>query len=214
MTDVGIIGGHGKVALLLEPLLIQAGHQVTGIIRRPDQAGDVAATGATPVVADIERRSTAEIAELIGGFDALVWSAGAGGGNPERTWAVDRDAAIRSIDAAGQAGVDRYLMVSYFGAGAEHGVPPEDSFYPYAEAKSLADAHLAGTELGWTILRPSGLTPQAPTGRIETGDGVQPGSVSRGNVAAVIAASLDLPSTIGRTIEFNDGAIPIRVALG
>jgi hypothetical protein len=42
-------------------------------------------------------------------------------GSPERTYAVDRDAAIRSIDAAVAAEARRYVMVSYFGAGPDQG---------------------------------------------------------------------------------------------
>lgn len=214
MTQIGIIGGHGKVALLLEPLLIEAGLQVTAVIRNPGHSAEASVTGAIPVIADIASLSTDGIAELMSGWDAVLWSAGAGGGDPDRTWAVDRDAAIRSMDAAQQATVPRYVMVSYFGAGPEHGVSPSDSFYRYAQAKSLADAHLAQTDLEWTILRPSRLTSESPTGLIETGDGLRPGAVSRGNVAAVAAAVLATPETIRRVIEFNDGSTPIADALG
>ena len=87
MAHVGIVGGHGKIALLTAPLLVEAGHEVTSIVRNPDHVGDVEATGATALVADISALSTEEIKELFTeqGFDALVWSAGAGGGDPERT---------------------------------------------------------------------------------------------------------------------------------
>jgi len=139
---VVIIGGHGKVALHLSRMLADQGHRVTGIIRNPDQADEVAAAGAAPVVADVESLTTPQLAELLAGHDVVVWSAGAGGGDPDRTYAVDRDAAIRSMDAAAAAGVDRYVMVSYFGAGPGHGVPSDSSFFPYAEAKAAADNHL------------------------------------------------------------------------
>ncbi|GAA0490323.1 NAD-dependent dehydratase [Paractinoplanes deccanensis] len=205
-----MIGGHGKVARLLLPLLGEA----TAVFRNPDHQADVAATGAEPVVFDVEKASVDELAELIGGHEAVVWSAGAGGGNPARTYAVDRDAAIRSMDAAQRAGVRRYVMVSYFGAGPEHGVPPENGFFPYAEAKAAADAHLRASELDWTILGPSALTDEPGTGRIETAaQGATSGSVSRADVAAVVAAVLGEPGTAGRTINFNNGATPIAEAI-
>ncbi|MBN9189624.1 MAG: NAD(P)H-binding protein, partial [Microbacterium sp.] len=138
-TRVLLFGGHGKVALLLEPLLAARGDAVTAVIRNPAQEPDVAATGATPVVFDVEAFDVDHLADLIGGNDVVVWSAGAGGGSPERTYAVDRDAAIRSMDAAVEAGVRRYVMVSYFGAGPDHGIPEDDSFFAYAEAKAAAD---------------------------------------------------------------------------
>lgn len=212
MARILLIGGHGKVALLAAPLLTAAGHDVTSVIRNPEHADDVAATGAVPLVADVERLDIDRLAQLVRGHDAVVWSAGAGGGDPVRTYAVDRDAAIRSIDAAAAAGVSRYVMVSYFGAGPDHGVSPDHSFYAYAEAKAAADAHLRASGLEWTILAPSTLTLDAPTGRIDTG-AAESGSVSRADVAAVIVATLDEPATAGRTIRFNTGDTPIAEAL-
>ena len=158
MARVVVIGGHGKVALELARILTDRGDEVDSVFRNPEHSDDVAATGARPVVADIERLDTDALADLVAGHDAVVFSAGAGGGNPERTYAVDRDAAIRLIDAAGQAGAPRFLMVSYFGAGPDHGVPPGDPFFAYAEAKAAADAYLRASELAWTVLGPGRLT--------------------------------------------------------
>ena len=211
---IAVIGGHGKVALLLAPLLVAAGDEVTAIYRNPAHTAEVSATGARGVVADLEALGIEEIAALLAGHDAVVWSAGAGGGNPTRTMAVDRDAAIRTIDAAVAAGVQRFVMVSYFGAGPDHGTPAESGFYPYAEAKAAADTHLRGSTLDWTILGPSGLTLDPPTGKIETaGQGATSGRVSRADVAAVIVAVLGDDRTIRRTICFNNGATPISEAI-
>lgn len=211
MSRIAIVGGHGKVALWLAPILTAARHEVTSYIRNPEHSDDVAATGANPVLADVENSSTEELTELITGQDALVWSAGAGGGSPERTYAVDRDAAIRSMDAAMQARVPRYVMVSYFGAGPGHGVPEHNSFFHYAEAKTAADAYLQESDLAWTILRPSQLTTDDPTGRISFDDA--PSQVSRANVAQVAAAALDRPTTIRQILTFNDGDTLITDAL-
>jgi len=211
MARVVVIGGHGKIALELARVLTERGDEVDSVFRNPDQSADVAATGARPVVADIEELDTDALADLVAGHDAAVFSAGAGGGNPERTYAVDRDAAIRVIDAAGQAGVPRFVMVSYFGAGPDHGVPPDDPFFAYAEAKAAADAYLRASELAWTVLGPGRLTLDAPTGKIVLARGN--GEVSRADVALVVAAALADDSTIRRTIEFNNGDIPIAAAL-
>ena len=215
MTRIAIIGGHGKVALHLSALLTEQGHSVTSFIRNPDHAAEVAATGASPSVLDVEKSTTADIAAALGNHDAVVWSAGAGGGNPARTYAVDRDAAIRSMDAAAEAGVGRYVMVSYFGAGPDHGVPEGHSFHAYAEAKAAADEYLRGTDLAWTILGPGSLTEGPGNGLIEANpDDASSGTqTSRANVAIVAAAVLDLPGTAGRTIEFRDGTQPVAAAL-
>jgi uncharacterized protein YbjT (DUF2867 family) len=216
MPRIVVIGGHGKVALLLARILMERGDAVTSVFRNPGHSADVAATGADPVVADIEQLDTNALADLLAGHDAVVFSAGAGGGNPARTYAVDRDAAIRVIDAAVAVGVKRFVMVSYFGAGPDHGVAQDDPFFPYAQAKAVADAHLRASGLDWTVLGPSRLTLDAPTGRIELGAAgtrIAKSEVSRADVAAVVAAALADDSTIRRSIEFNNGDVPIAEAL-
>lgn len=204
MARILIFGGHGKVALLLEPLLAAQGHTVTAVIRNPAHADEVAATGAQPLVADVETFDLDQLTNLVAGNDVVVWSAGAGGGDPARTYAVDRDAAIRSMDAAAAAGVLRYVMVSWIGSRADHGVPRENSFFPYADAKWAADAHLARSDLDWTILAPGTLTLDPPTGRIEI-DPDGRAEVPRADVAAVVAAAIADDSTIRRTIRFGAG---------
>lgn len=212
MARIVIFGGHGKVALLLAPLLSTRGDEVTAVIRNPDHADDVRAAGAEPVVFDVEQQDRAAIAALLAGHDAVVWSAGAGGGDAARTRAVDRDAAVRSMDAAADAGVRRYVMVSYFGASPDHGVPADNPFHTYAEAKAAADEHLRASGLDWTILGPSSLTLGEATGRIDvTTD--ESREVSRADVAQVIAETLREDSTVRRTIRFNAGDQPIADAL-
>lgn len=218
---VVVVGGHGKVALRVARLLSERGDEVTALIRNPDHAADVRAAGANPVLFDVEAAKESAFSDVFVGHDAVVWSAGAGGGNPSRTYAVDRDAAIRSMEAASEAGVRRYVMVSYFGARPDHGVPEGDSFHPYAQAKAAADAYLVDSELDWTILGPSRLTDEPGSGvsvsRVahESGGGLAvresgtadqvKGSVSRDAVAAVVAATLHDPATIRTRLEFNDG---------
>jgi putative NADH-flavin reductase len=215
MSHVAIIGGHGKVALILAQQLTAGGHAVTSVVRNPDHTDDVGSTGATPAVADVEQLSVAQIADLLEGHDTVVWSAGAGGGSPERTYAVDRDAAIRAMDAAEVAGARRFVMVSYFGAGQDHGVPEDDPFHAYAQAKADADDHLRASALDWTIVGPGALTEEEATGRIDVSTGERDGDrrTSRANVALVVSAVLDDPSTVGKKIDFSDGHTLIADAL-
>ncbi|WP_130011707.1 NAD(P)H-binding protein [Serinicoccus sediminis] len=215
---IAIIGGHGKIALQLGPLL--AGHDVDAVVRNPDHEADVQAAGMRPVVADIETMSREQLVEVLRGHDAVVWTAGAGGGDPDRTYAVDRDAAIRSMDAAQEAGAERYLMVSYMGARTDHGVPEDNPFFAYAEAKAAADAHLRSSQLDWTIVAPGALSLDAGTGQIEvmgdgtgTVEGAEGRDVPRADVAALLALALDRDDLTGRMIEFLGGPTPIAEAL-
>lgn len=209
MANVLILGGHGKVALQAAPLLVQAGHEVTSAVRNPDHRTDVEATGASVALVDLQKQSTEDFEKLFESFDVIVWSAGVGGGDPERTFAVDRDAAIRTMDAAGDK---RYIMVSYFGAGQDHGVPEDHDFYSYAQSKADADDHLKRSAARWTILGPSRLTSDDAHGGIEVNP-AEGDSVARADVARVVAAVVDADNTIGKTIEFNTGETPIEEAI-
>jgi uncharacterized protein YbjT (DUF2867 family) len=208
---ITIFGGHGKVALLLAPLLVEAGHEVTSVIRNPDHVSDVEATGATAVISSVEDADTAALTELLSGQDGVVWSAGAGGGSPERTYAVDRDAAIRTMDAAVAAGVGRYVMVSFSGASPDVRVPEDNPFRHYQDAKIDADEHLRGTDLGWTILGPGTLTTEPSTGAVNPAAGFNDGDeTSRELVAQVAHAALEDDRTSRRTLVFGDGDVPIN----
>lgn len=216
MANYLIIGGHGKVALRLAPLLTQDGHTVTSMIRKQDQVDEVEKTGAQALVMDVQSADQDVLAGAFQGQDAVIWTAGAGGGDPERTYAVDRDAAIRTMDAAEQAGVKRYVMVSYLGAGLDHGVPEDDAFFPYAQSKAEADEHLRSSGLDWTILGPGMLTEEAPTGTITVGEAAHSAEnqdTSRTNVAEVARVALSTPETVGRKIDFVDGSTPVPEAL-
>lgn len=212
MAKVLIIGGHGRVALQLERILVERGDTVDAVIRNPEHAGDVARAGANPVIADVEALDLDDLADVIAGHDAVVWSAGAGGGDPARTRAVDHDAAVRSMEAAERAGVRRYVMVSYFGSRTDHRVPADSAFRHYADAKADADERLRASRLDYTILGPSTLRDGPGTGAIDA-SGESSGDVDRADVAAVAAAALAEPATVGRTIRFNRGDTPIADAL-
>lgn len=222
---VVIVGGHGKIALLAAPKLVEDGFAVDSLIRNPDHAADVSAAGARPVVLDIENADTQQIAEAFAGAWAVVFSAGAGGGNPARTKAVDQLAAIRTMDAAAQAGVSRYVMVSYSRAEVDiHTLDKDNSFYPYAEAKHHADNYLRGTELEYTVLGPGRLTAEPATGSLLITDaqgaagasaqgGAEATETSRENVAEVIRYVLAEGTGSRQTINFFDGPTPIAEAI-
>lgn len=69
-----IAGGHGQIALRLERLLAARGDEVAGIIRRPEQADDLRAAGAEPLVCDLESAGADEVARLLEGADAAVFA--------------------------------------------------------------------------------------------------------------------------------------------
>lgn len=215
-----IIGGHGKVALLAAPKLSAAGYRVDSIIRNPDHADSVRAAGGHPVVLDIESADVDAMADVFTGASAIVFSAGAGGGNPQRTRAVDYEAATRAMQAAEQAGVKRFVMVSYAGANKHvHQLDPSNSFYHYAKAKHDADAKLRESGLDWTILGPALLTLEPATGKIQRADTAgadwpeDKQVTSRDNVAEVITHVIRTGAASRQTVDFYDGDTPIPDAI-
>jgi uncharacterized protein YbjT (DUF2867 family) len=209
--DILVAGGHGQVALRLLKLLAAGGHTARGLIRKPEQAADLQAVGAVPVLGDLENDES--LAGYVKGADAVVFAAGAGpGSGPARKRTVDLGGAIKLADAAMETGVRRYVMVSSIGAQDPSSAGP--SMQPYLEAKAEADAYVVASGLDYTIVRPGSLTDEPGTGLVRaTRDLGHRGPVPRDDVAAVLAACLTTPSTIGVTFELFAGDTPIADAL-
>jgi uncharacterized protein YbjT (DUF2867 family) len=209
---VAIAGGHGKIGLLLTKLLAERGDRVLSIIRNPNQAEHVATAGAEAVVLDLENSSAEAAAEAIADADAVVFAAGAGpGSGAERKETVDYGAAVLLIEAARLANATRYVMVSAISADANHA--GDEVFDVYIRAKGRADEKLAESGLDYTIVRPGGLTDGEPKGRVQIATVLERGEIPRGDVAAVVAACLAEPKTIGRTFELVSGEDQIELAL-
>ena len=206
---VAIAGGHGQIARRLTTLLVARGDQVRGLIRNPDHADDLRADGAEPVLLDLESAGVEEVAAAVEGADAVVFAAGAGpGSGAERKWTMDRDGAIKLLQASGNA---RYVIVSSIGTDN----PPDgdDVFSVYLRAKAEADAAVAATDRDWTIVRPGSLTTDPGAGRATISVEPVRYRVAREDVAAVLAAVLAEPRSVGRTLYVVRGDDPIDEAL-
>ncbi len=218
---IAVIGAHGNVARHLVRDLAAADHEVVGIIRKEEQTDDVLADGGQPLVLDIETVDVAELTDAITTCDAVVFAAGAGGGDPSRTQAVDHRGAVKLADAAVAAKVPEYVMVSSMGTestregGDTSGLP--EMLIPYLEAKLAAEDDLRGRDLAWTILRPGGLTDDDATGKVTLASakdgGASMGSVPRADVAAVLSALLVAPSSAGLVLELTSGDETVRDAV-
>jgi len=209
--DVLVAGGHGKIALRLLRLLAAKGDRARGLIRKPEQAADLEAAGALPVLGDLE--ADADLAGFVQGADVVVFAAGAGpGSGPERKRTVDLGGAVKLVDAALAVGVRRYVMISSIGADRPQAA--SGGMRPYLEAKSDADRYLVASGLEYTIVRPGSLSDDPGTGRVRVS--TELGSretVPRDDVAAVIAEVLDAPNTIGVTFELFSGDLPVAEAV-
>jgi uncharacterized protein YbjT (DUF2867 family) len=210
--DVAIAGGHGKIGRRLAKLLVARGDRVRGLIRNPDHAGDLREDGSEPVVCDLETASADEVAEAIEGADAVVFAAGAGpGSGAERKLTVDRDGAIKLLEAAAAAGATRYVIVSSVGAESPPG--DDDVFSVYLRAKAEADRALMDSDRDWTVVRPGMLTDEPGTGRARIQTEPIRAEVTRDDVAAVLAAVIDESRAVAKVLYVVGGDDSIEDAL-
>jgi uncharacterized protein YbjT (DUF2867 family) len=207
-----IVGGHGQVARPLGRILVAAGHEPVGVVRSEVQAEHLAADEVASVLLDLEDTDVAAMKDAVRGADAVVFAAGGGpDGNAARKETVDKGAAIMLADAAEAAGVRRYVMISAMGT--ESADPDSDDvFQVYLRAKKAADDDLRSRDLDWTVVRPGRLTDDEPTGLVQVGS-LPRGSVTRGDVAAVVAACLEADNTIGTTFDLLGGETPVADAV-
>jgi uncharacterized protein YbjT (DUF2867 family) len=216
-----IAGGHGQIALLLERLLSDAGHDPVGIVRNPDHVADLERVGARALVLDLESTDVETLAGHLDGADAVVFAAGGGGSSgAERKLTIDRDGAILLADAAQKAGVSRYVMVSAMHTDefdperASLPAADDDVFEVYLRAKSEADADLRARDgLEWTIVRPGALTDDAPTGLISVGSRLESGRIPRADVAQIVATALTEGVAVKTQFEVVSGELEISDAL-
>jgi uncharacterized protein YbjT (DUF2867 family) len=124
---------------------------------------------------------------------------------------MDRDGAIKLLEAARSADVERYVIVS--SVGAENPPHGDDVFGAYLRAKAEADRALAASDRAWTIVRPGALTDDPGTGRLRIGTKPFRGKVSRDNVAQMLDAVLYDPRTVRKTFYVSDGDDPVNRAL-
>ena len=195
----------------LTPRLLARGDTVIGLIRNPDHAAAVRATGAEPVVCDLEHAAIDEIAAVVKDADGAVFAAGAGpGSGAARKLTMDRDGAIKLLEATAAASA-RYVIVS--SVGAENPPKGDDVFSIYVRAKAEADAAVQASAREWTIIRPGRLNDDPGTGRLRIDASPFRGDVPREDVAEVLAAVLHDPRATHRILYVNGGEESLEQAL-
>lgn len=209
--------------LIAQELAKSPKNRVISFSRDKRQFKDISVLGAEPQLLDIENATVADFASAFKGADFIIWSAGAGGkGGSQRTYAVDRDAAIRSMQAAREVpGNIRYVMISYLGSCIALQMDPKEPLYHYGQAKNEADAYLREVSgLNYTIVNPGPLSNDKGTGKIDFDVTVQQSfsrPISRANVAKIIVTLLTderaFFQTLGKEIGCVDGETDILEGL-
>jgi len=211
--NVLVIGANGQIGKHLVEQLAQEGkHQVTAMIRKPEQADALKELGAQVIMGDLEG-TVDELAEAMKDQNAIVFTAGSGGSTgPDKTLLIDLDGAVKTMEAAEKQGISRYILVSAYGADQRSKWPKE--IKPYYVAKHFADRALFASDLNYTIIRPGGLKNEPGTGKVAVGTELKPGSIAREDVARVIAASLQEEKTYRMAFDLVAGDHSVSNALG
>jgi len=214
MSQIAIVGGYGKIARHIITQLVADGHQPVALVRNPTYKHDLEQLGAHVRMLDIEQDEVDHFAAAFSDCDAVVFTAGGGpDGNIERKRTVDLGGSLKSIDAARQAGIDRFVQISAINVDRPVPDSAEPVWKAYVEAKRDADIALRESGLDWTILRPGRLTDDEGTGLVTLGDTVRHGEIPRADVAAVVVAALDNPRAIGRQWDVVGGQTPVDEAV-
>ena len=205
-----IIGANGQIGRLLVEQLVKNGDPPKAMVRTQDQAEAMRDLGATPVVGDLEDDFTSALT----GCSQIVFTAGSGAKTgPDKTILVDLWGAMKAIDAAVQAGIQHFIMVS--SRGAENPEKGPAKIKHYTVCKKLADDHLLRSGLDYTILRPGRLTNDPATGQFTTDWPANPDDqwITRADVAGAIAYCLNEPRTLGKIYPLFHGSKTLEQAL-
>lgn len=207
--NIAILGAHGQIAMLLHPMLAANQHHVRGLIRNPDHADQVQRAGAEPVICDVEKLG--DISACVGQADLVIFAAGAGPGSGEaRKFSVDRDGAIKLMEACKKNSIQRYIMISAMRTDEPRG---NEVFQAYLQAKAQADEALRKSGLAYTIIKPGRLTDKLPTGHVALEPSLPPGEISRADVAGVLAEIVDLPQSAGHEWDLTTGESALEMAV-
>jgi uncharacterized protein YbjT (DUF2867 family) len=212
MSKVFVVGASGKVGRRLCRQLAERGHRVAALHRRPEQGDELTSLGATPVAGNLLDLDAAELAKLISGSDAVVFTAGAGRAGIELTNAIDGRGLELATEAAAIAGVRRFILVSVF-PDALRDKETSAGFENYIAVKKRADVHLVETGLDWVIVRPGTLLDDPGTGKVRAGVAIPYGEVPRDDVAATIAELIERPAVNRIIIELTSGEVPVTEAV-
>lgn len=211
----GATGGTGR---LLVDQLLAGGHQVRAFVRDPEKGAPLADLGVEVVPGDLTTPDETPLIDATWGTDAVAFCVGSGPSTgKDQTLLVDLHGAVRTVDAAVEAGAGRYVMLSSMAADTP--LAGSAAMAPYLAAKHAADRILRASGLDWTVVRPGGLTDDAPLGTVRTGQPRIPDAergertIPRADVAAVLAACLEADAAVGTTFEVLSGDRPVGEAV-
>lgn len=207
---LAVFGAAGRTGRDVVRLAVEAGHEVTAVVRSRPEIDPWPAT-VTTVEADVH--DAAAVQRAVQGADAVVSTLG---GRPRQPTTVYSAGAAHLGDALRATGRTRMICLS---AGALD-LGPHVPFgqrvvtravvavffrHGYADMARM-EADLADSrDLDWTVVRVPGLTDKPATGHFRAADPPlsHPSSIARADLAAYLLSVVDDQSTYRRVLEIS-----------
>lgn len=188
--NVLLIGANGQIGQHIVRLAKKNNEiSLKAMVRKEEQIKSLKAEGTEAVLANLEG-SVADLSKVMEGIDAVIFAAGSGGNTgADKTLLVDLDGAAKAVEAAEQANVDRFIMISAYQAHNRE-FWADSKIKPYMVAKHHADRILMGSKLNYTIVRPGNLKNESGTGKVTAGNLTEYGAIPREDVAKTVLESL------------------------
>ncbi|SEQ31888.1 SDR family oxidoreductase [Piscibacillus halophilus] len=208
-----VVGANGKIGKQATELLQNhQEHHVRAMVRKENQLNEFKEKGIEAVLADLEG-PVDQLAQAADGCDAVIFAAGSGGQTgADKTLLIDLDGAIKMVEAAEKAGVERFLMVSALQAHNRENW--NEKIRHYYVAKHYADKALEASSLNHTIVRPGGLLNEPGAGNVRVAEDLpERATIPREDVARVLVAALNEEKTFNRGFDLLSGENSIEEAL-
>lgn len=208
-----VVGANGQIGKHLVGFIQESTTlEARAMIRNEEQASFFENMDVETAIVDLEDEIDV-IGKAVKGVDAIVFTAGSGSRTGfDKTLLIDLDGAVKTIEAAKQEGIDRFIMISSFDTSREE-IQREEKIRPYIVAKHYADNWLRATELKYTIIHPGILTNNSGTGKVKVATELKIADVTREDIANVILACLKEDKTIGKEFQVVAGSTPIKEAI-
>lgn len=209
MKKVLVIGANGGIGRIITTKMSDsADFSPVAAFRKENQKAFFEERNINYQIVDLEA-DIASIEKAMENVDAVVFTAGSGGTTGfGKTLTVDLDGAVKTMEAAQNAGVQRFVMISAMHADNRQAWQ-QTKIKPYMVAKHYADRFLKSSGLDYTILQPGRLFDKEGTGKITTTNPSEKEGIPREDVAQTVIEVLQHDNTIGKTIAFNEGNQPV-----
>src|SRR3990167_2005778 len=188
---VCVAGGTGTIGRAVVRNLAKRGHVVSCLSRRPD---DGLAAIAQVILADLSDTNVLGRTFGEGRFDAVISCIASRTGVPGDAWAVDHRANLNLLDAAKEAGIGHFVLLS--------AICVQKPLLAFQHAKLAFEAALAASGIRYSIVRPTAFF-KSLSGQIERVKAGKPflvfgngeltacKPISDGDLAAYIAECLE-----------------------